>query len=650
MRIVAAGFVSLLALACAGGGEKRPEDPFAGLENHDPAVRYVGADACRKCHQEIAATYARTGMGRSAYPMTAEVAVEDFTERNEFHDERSGLRYRMTARDGAYWMHQSLRDANGRESLVDERRIDWVIGSNHHSRSYVTIEDGAWYQMPVCWYPEPEMWDLCPGYEKKNQAFRRKISASCVYCHNGRMVALSAEENRYEAPVPHGIGCERCHGPGELHVARWERGDEAPTGTPDPTIFNPRRLPAPERSEVCYQCHLGDSEATERANRYDRKREAFRPGRPATEAFVAIHYVVPSEHGFGLSAQADRLMRSACFVRSRGAIDCLTCHDPHVTVYRADRPDDFFNSKCARCHASDACAAPAAARAGTSPVDDCVACHMRKAEAQDQAHASFTDHWIRRSIETDPGERRTSLDVLPALPREFRAFDPAERAYYVARGMIGLAGDWPAGSERDALMAAAESSARKAQEAGLRHAEAATLLGRILVERGKPGEAAAAFADAVALDPGHAEAAWMLGRSLGEAGRGEEAAARLHEAAARHPDDPRILEELVVHALAAGRTEEALAACDRTLAKDPAAARVRANRGIALWKLGRYAEALDEMRRAAASDPSDPAIWRFLAGSLREAGLREEAVEAAERVRLLRAAPAAAHGTMMGDD
>jgi hypothetical protein len=88
-------------------------------------------------------------------------------------------------------------------------------------------------------------------------------------------------------------------------------------------------------------------------------------------------------------------MLSACYDASDGALDCLTCHDPHITVYHEDRPADLFRLACLRCHAEDDCGAPAESRAGTTPPDDCIACHMRRMEPTDQRHAVYTDHWIR---------------------------------------------------------------------------------------------------------------------------------------------------------------------------------------------------------------------------------------------------------------
>ena len=109
-------------------------DPPPPFLNHDPSVRYVGRDACRECHAGNFANFVRTGMGQSFYPMTPDRVVEDFTDRNEFVDEASGLRYRMIRRGDRFFQRQYLLDSQGRETAVDEREMVYVIGSNHHSR------------------------------------------------------------------------------------------------------------------------------------------------------------------------------------------------------------------------------------------------------------------------------------------------------------------------------------------------------------------------------------------------------------------------------------------------------------------------------------------------------------------------------------
>ena len=87
--------------------------------------------------------------------------------------------------------------------------------------------------------------------------------------------------NRYEPPIfrGHAIGCERCHGPGELHSRRQDLVDGR-----DLTIVNPRHLEPALRLAVCEQCHLlGD----ERVDRLGRGTFDYRPGLPIT-AFFAV--------------------------------------------------------------------------------------------------------------------------------------------------------------------------------------------------------------------------------------------------------------------------------------------------------------------------------------------------------------------------
>src|SRR6185295_14570810 len=315
-------------------------------------------------------------------------------------------------------------------------------GSNRHSRSYVITIDDRFFQALVCWYPEVSRWELCPGYEFKNEHFSREIGQTCIQCHNGRMQLVGGARNRYQKPYPHGIDCERCHGPGQKHVERWKTG-EVPTGNPDPTIVHPRRLPPARRIEVCFQCHLGDARSTERVIRTERDATSFRPGQSLLDYFVPYHYEKPTRNEFGLSAQADRLLISRCYKESGGKIECLTCHNPHVTVYRKDRPLDFFRQRCLGCHEVADCTAPQAQRQATAPLaDDCVRCHMRKAEPDDQRFTEFTDHWIRKDIRGDGArDPRQDYTIEPMSPEAEAALSEGERAYFQGRAVQLLARD-----------------------------------------------------------------------------------------------------------------------------------------------------------------------------------------------------------------
>ena len=91
---------------------------------------------------------------------------------------------------------------------------------------------------------------------------RSSRSACSVTANRVEPVELSI--NRYQEPIfrGHAIGCERCHGPGELHVRRQEVVDDR-----DLSIVNPRHLEPSLRAAVCEQCHLMGDHRIERQGR-----------------------------------------------------------------------------------------------------------------------------------------------------------------------------------------------------------------------------------------------------------------------------------------------------------------------------------------------------------------------------------------------
>lgn len=624
----AAGIAVLLPVAAAGcnrSGPPKPEAPTA-------QARYVGVEACRPCHAETWSTFAHTGMGRSWYPIATAKVVEDWTGKNTVVIADTGLRYRMVRRDGKFFMRQSIDDGRGSETAIDERELEGVVGSGHHSRAYLVSTHGKLFQAPVCWYTQDALWDLCPGYETDNDYFSREISKTCVFCHNARMELLPAARNAFVTPIPNGIDCERCHGPGSLHVDRWARG-EAPTGNGDPSIVNPKRLTPELRMQICFQCHLGDSKASERVARIDLALEDWRPGRPITDAMIPYRFTEATPHAFGISSQVDRFLRSRCYLESGGRIECVTCHDPHVTVYRENRPADFFTSKCAGCHAKDACKAPPAARAATKPPDDCIACHMRKAEPDDHRHALFTDHWIRRRIDEAPSPR-TSVAVEPTLPSVVAGLAPADRAYYLARAISLRARAVPPSAQKR-MWPQADDEFRRAIAAGFSDPLAHFFLGKALQVQGKAREAGDELAAAYAARPVDHDIALAYGQSLLRFGRLDEARKVLEQLTRDHPEAAGPWAELARARAGGGAFSEALELFRKAIACEPQVASMHVNAAMMLSALERHAEAIEEAETAIRLDPEGSATWEAYAQLLSRAKRPADAEAASRRAKEL---------------
>src|SRR5207253_8489713 len=109
---------------------------------------------------------------------------------------------------------------------------DVAIGSGTRGRTYLSIQGDAVWQSPISWFSGKEDWDLSPNHVLE-QGGRRPITRACLFCHTDRVEPVPGAENRYRQPLFAGqvsIGCERCHGPGELHVAERRAGHD-PQGT-----------------------------------------------------------------------------------------------------------------------------------------------------------------------------------------------------------------------------------------------------------------------------------------------------------------------------------------------------------------------------------------------------------------------------------
>lgn len=387
-------FGAMLGMAACGSPEKqepketKPESAFVNVYN---SVPYTGSKVCRSCHADIFDSYMRTGMGRSLYEPFEDNIVEDFTNNNTVFDEKSGYSYRMVEKDGSYYVEEFRLDEDGNQTHSLSRKIRYVVGSGNSVRSYITEMNGLTFEMPVSWYSLKKIWDLSPGYHKRNHRFSRLIVQECIGCHNAYVKFQKGSVNKFEYPFDEGIGCERCHGPGAEHVKvrmkEEERGD-VKSGAMDSTIVNPARLDRQRGLDVCQQCHLPGEMQVHKAGKDDYD---FRPGMLLSEIKSIFDAKGVEEDGFGIASHPERLQLSACFTAS-GTMACATCHNPHVPV--AETPVQHFNDRCQKCHAVNKLTVSPTHRKG----DDCVSCHMKQGGTADIPHVNFTDHWIRRTL------------------------------------------------------------------------------------------------------------------------------------------------------------------------------------------------------------------------------------------------------------
>ena len=376
---------------------------------------YVGSDACRQCHQEIAESFDLHPMAQTIGPAEAfELPVSESSKEVGIVGEARP--YDVLSQDGKIWHIERLVDTSGR-TIVDQKvPMEYVVGSGQRAKAFLHRRDDALYMSPLNWYASSKVWDLAPSYAvHDSRGFNRRVTDECLNCHSGRPAVLERSTNRYQQPAFHElkIGCESCHGPGADHIA-WQLADDSGIDEGDP-ICNPAKLDAARRESVCYRCHL---QGVGRVLRPERSAFDFRPGQRLDEIWTVFVNGTGVVDGDTKSvSHVQQLRSSRCFQSSDGQMGCISCHDPHRIPPKSEARA-YFQTRCFSCHQSESCEAPAEARQNVN--DDCIGCHMPRRDTADVSHVSQTDHRILRDYTGDGEDKKFTVD------RRLQFFDNAD--------------------------------------------------------------------------------------------------------------------------------------------------------------------------------------------------------------------------------
>ena len=320
------------------------------------AARYVGSQACEKCHAEIYGRWKKTPM--------ANVVRDPRTHPEAIVPDLATNQVAKFTKDQVAFVYGSLWKQRYFTKIGDDYfpfPVQWDFATRTWLPYMVPVKGGDWWG---ALYPPDNM--------------QRPTGPTCDGCH-------SVDYNIQTKQVAEwNVGCERCHGPGSEHVAHPVRGN----------ILNPAQLDDIGASDTCIQCHS--------------------QGQPLSNPIEGKYYDWPVGYNVGLKLQDfwkledctlgqttfyyfpdctahKNRMQGNDFVQSvmyRHGITCASCHDVHGTGNYAQLRKPA-NEICLDCHGPASPNGPHTAtieehthhKAGSAG-NQCVACHMPAIETE----------------------------------------------------------------------------------------------------------------------------------------------------------------------------------------------------------------------------------------------------------------------------
>ena len=228
--------------------------------------KYAGSTVCLACHPNHI-DWKKTAHAKTIQTPTAESVVAPFNGdvittsdgKVKFKPYRENNLYKVTLYDltnESVSVTYTIARTHGGIAKVGKQRYQVKIGNSHYilpiQYNNRNVDENnpnaAWVSYnPDTWYDSNNTLKVTDTNTPPDKS--KSFEQNCEGCHvTGLRITRNANGEFISRSQELGISCERCHGPGELHVAEG--------GGKSRHIAIPEFLATDRGNEVCGQCHI----------------------------------------------------------------------------------------------------------------------------------------------------------------------------------------------------------------------------------------------------------------------------------------------------------------------------------------------------------------------------------------------------------
>ncbi|MCA9127224.1 MAG: hypothetical protein KDB22_09060 [Planctomycetales bacterium] len=364
------------------------------------SAKYVGREACVKCHQEQAKLFAGSHHDLAMQPATEETVLADFNNQTLVHHDVESLFYR---KDDRFMVR-----TEGPDGGMADFEVKYVFGVQPLQQYMVELPGasqelaaGALPRVQVlrlCWdtnrsewfyLPPPDVTEkLEPDDDLHWTGIAQRWNTMCAECHStdyqknfalpdshGALATETASRDRLQTKqastgiynstfMEIDVSCEACHGPGSMHVemaGQWFPGWSREKGYGLANL----KLTAENQIQACAPCH----------SRRNVIAGGFRAGDNFYDYYASQLLTESVYYPDGQILDEDYVHGS--FIQSKmyhKGIRCTDCHDPHSARLKHDG-----NQVCTSCHQHPVAKYDSVSHHFHKPESagaQCVNCHM----------------------------------------------------------------------------------------------------------------------------------------------------------------------------------------------------------------------------------------------------------------------------------